>query len=141
MHKKKLMFLAVALLDSTQNIGFSIFLQWPVYVIGISWLNCRIPCHLKATSKDRCIRGYSVTTYPLSKYLSIMVTGYPHNYSCINYDIHLTQHIRLMVCLFVVLKATEGRKVHKRHNCISTYLALSGIQLQSGRVFGSCSHI
>ena len=58
------MFLAVALLDSTQNISFSIFLQWPVYVISISWLDCRIPCHLKATSKDGWIRGYSVTTYP-----------------------------------------------------------------------------
>lgn len=64
MHKKKLVFLAVALLDSNQNIGFSVFLQWPVYVIGISWLNCRIPCHLKATPKDRWICGYSVTTYP-----------------------------------------------------------------------------
>ena len=34
-------------------------------------------------------------------------------------------------CLFVVLKATEGRKAHKRDNCVSTYPALSGIQLPS----------
>ena len=133
MHKRKLMFLAVALLDSIQNIGFSIFLQWPVYVIGISWLNCRIPCHLKATSKDRWICGYSVTTYPLSHWVS--------TYSCIDFDIHLRQHIKLIVRLFVILKATEGRKVHKRHNYVSMYLALSGILLQSGRVFCSCSHI
>ena len=74
-----------------------------------------------------------VSTYPLSHWVS--------TYSCIDFDIHLRQHIKLIVRLFVILKATEGRKVHKRHNYVSMYLALSGILLQSGRVFCSCSHI
>ena len=31
----------------------------------------------------------------------------------IYFDIHSRQHITLIVCLFVVLKATEGREAHK----------------------------
>ena len=31
----------------------------------------------------------------------------------IHFDIHSRQHITLMVCLIVVLKATEGREAHK----------------------------
>ena len=42
---------------------------------------------------------------------------------------------RISMCL----KATEGRKAHKRDNFVSTYPALSGIQLPSGRVFCSYS--
>ena len=79
------------------------------------------------------ILSHYVSTYPLSHWVT--------TYSCIDFDIHLRQHIKLIVRLFVILKATEGRKVHKRHNYVSMYLALSGILLQSGRVFCSCSHI
>ena len=74
------------------------------------------------------MRGYSVTTYPPIHFVNIfliIVTAYP----CIHFDIHLRQHIKHVVCLFVVLKATKGRKVHKRDNCVSMYPALSGIQL------------
>ena len=57
----------------------------------------------------------------------------------IHFDIHLRQHlITLKVCLFVVLKAAEGREAHKSDNCVFTYPALSGIQLRSGTVF--CSY-
>ena len=56
-------------------------------------------------------------------------------YSRIHFDIHLRQHMHIK--LFVVLKATGGRKADKRDNCVSTYPALSGIQLRSGRVFCS----
>ena len=58
---------------------------------------------------------------------------------CIHFDIHLRQHIKLIACLFVILKATEGGEVDKSDNCISTYPARSGIQCQSGRVFCSYS--
>ena len=34
-------------------------------------------------------------------------------YFRIHFDIHLRQYIKLIVCVFVVLKATEGRKAHK----------------------------
>ena len=58
---------------------------------------------------------------------------------CIHFDIHLRQHIKLIACLFVVLKATEGGEANKSDNCISMYPARSGIQRQSGRVFCSYS--
>ena len=81
-----------------------------------------------------------VTMYPrihLINIVKIIVTTYPR----IHFSIHLRQHKMHTVCLFVVLKATEGRKAHKRDNCVSTYPALSGIQLRSGRVFCSyCSY-
>ena len=48
----------------------------------------------------------------------MIVTAYPR----IHFDVHLRQHKKHTVCLFVVLKATEGRKVHKRDNCISAKL-------------------
>ena len=49
-----------------------------------------------------------------------------------HFNIHLRQHIKLIACLFVILKATEGGEVDKSDNCISTYPARSGIQRQSG---------
>ena len=83
---------------------------------NLRWLNCRIPCHFKATPKNRWIRRYSVTTYVspypcihLVNIFSIIVTAYPR----IHFDVHLRQHRKHTVCLFVVLKATEGRKALK----------------------------
>ena len=79
------------------------------------------------------IRSHYVCTYPRIHLVnSHCVSVYPLRNT-------LRQRIKLIAsfCLFVVLKATEGRKAHKRDNCVSTYPALSGIQLQSGRVFCS----
>ena len=60
---------------------------------------------------------------------------YPH----IHFDIHLRQYIKpVQYVYFVILKASEGRMAHKSDNCVSTYPALSGIQIWSGRVF--CSY-
>ena len=58
---------------------------------------------------------------------------------CIHFDIHLRQHVKLIACLFVVLKATEDGEADKSDNCIFTYPARSVIQRQSGRVFCSYS--
>jgi len=78
-----------------------------------------------------------VSAYPLCHYVSaylcihlvnvfsIIVTVYPR----IHFDIHLRQRKKHTVCVFVVLKATEGRKAHKRDNCISTKLN-AGLALQ-----------
>ena len=76
---------------------------------------------------DAWILSHYVSAYPLCQYLfnnSHCISAYR-----IHFDIHLRQHIKHIVCLFVVLKATKGRKVHKRDNCVSMYPALSGIQL------------
>ena len=48
----------------------------------------------------------------------------------IHFDIHSRQHITLIVCLFVVLKATEGKEAHKL--AITVY---SRIQLFQGFSF------
>ena len=40
----------------------------------------------------------------------MIVTAYPR----IHFDTHLRQHKKHIACLFVVLKATEGRKTHPR---------------------------
>ena len=67
---------------------------------------------------------------------SFKVGWYPHK---ITGSSHLKTAYKGYRCLVVVLKATEGRKAHKRKNCVSTYPALSGIQLRSGRVLCSYS--
>ena len=82
------------------------------------------------------ILSHYVFAYPLSKN--------PLNNSycvpAIHFVIHLKQLIKHTVCLFDVLKATEGkRKAYKRDNCVSTYSALSGIELRRDRVFCSYS--
>ena len=83
------------------------------------------------------IRGYSVTAYPrihLVNIFKIIVAGYPRmRVSTSIYKAY--KAYRISMCL----KATEGRKAHKRDNCVYTYPALSGIQLRSGRVFCSYS--
>ena len=116
----------------------------------ICGLNCRIPCHFKETPK---IGGFRLSHYVSMYPLSHCVCAYPciHQvnifkmivtaYLRIHFDIHLRQRKEYTVCLFVVLNTTEGRKAHKRDNCVSTYPALSGIQLWSGRVFCSYSHV
>ena len=53
----------------------------------------------------------NVTTYPgdhLAIFFKIIFTAYPH----IHFNIHLRQHKKHTVCLFVDLKATECRKAH-----------------------------
>ena len=67
---------------------------------------------------------------------SFKVGWYPHK---ITRSSHLKTVYKAYRCLVVVLKATEGRKAHKRKNCVSTYPALSGIQPRSGRVLCSYS--
>ena len=52
---------------------------------------------------------------------------------------HLKQHIKHIVCLFVIPKAPEGRRANKRDNYESAFPAFSGIQLQRNRVFCSYS--
>ena len=96
------------------------------------------------------IWGYSVTTciyvsvYPwnhfVTLYLHIHLVRHPlNNRHWIHYDMHLKQHIKHIVCLFVVLKAPEGRTANKRDNYESAVPAFSRIQLQSNRVFCSYS--
>ena len=41
-------------------------------------------------------------------------------FSCTHPLRHLKQGIKHIICLFVVFKASEGRKAHKRENCVST---------------------
>ena len=67
---------------------------------------------------------------------SFKVGWYPHK---ITESSDLKTAYKAYRCLVVVLKATEGRKAHKRKNCVSTYPALSGIQLRTGRVLCSYS--
>ena len=96
---------------------------------------------------------YSVTTYLRIHFVtSIGVSAYSlsknplNNCYCvpaIHFVIHLKQCIKHTVCLFDVLKATEGKrkkKEYKRDNGVSTYSALLGIQLRRGRVLCGCSY-
>lgn len=86
----------------------------------------------------------SVSVKPLchsdTLYLHIHLVRYPlNNRHWIHYDMHLKQHIKYIVCLFVIPKAPEGRRANKRDNYESAFPAFSGIQLQSNRVFCSYS--
>ena len=91
-----------------------------------------------------CISTYplNVSTYPRIHLANICVSTYPHiHFQKVGYryfNITLRQRKKHTVCLFVILKATECRKAHQRDSCVSTYPALSGIQLRNGRVF--CSY-
>ena len=55
----------------------------------------------------------------------------------INFDIHLEEDMKHIICLFVVLKATEDRRASKRKDSVTMYPAFSGIQVERGSYFNN----
>ena len=54
-------------------------------------------------------------------------------YQRIQFDIHLRQHKKHTVCLCVVLKATGGRKSHRKGNCVSRIQFSQGYSFEVAR--------
>ena len=120
--------------------------DWKDDTVRLFGLTAEYPTTLKQSLKqvDKQILGHYVSAYPqiqlmstrihLTNIFKIIFTVYPHIH--ISTSIY-TQRKKHTVCLFVVLKAAECRKAHQ-DSCVSTYPALSGLQLRNGRVF--CSY-
>ena len=55
----------------------------------------------------------------------------------VHFDIHLEEDMKHIICLFVVLKATEDRRASKRKDSVTMYPAFSGIQVERGSYFNN----
>ena len=55
----------------------------------------------------------------------------------INFDIHFEEDMKHIICLFVVLKATEDRRTSKRKDSVTMYPAFSGMQVERDSYFNS----
>ena len=68
-------------------------------LLALVGLTAEYPATLKQPLK---IGGY-VDTQSLRIHVSTYISHWVTTYSCIDFDIHLRQHIKLIVCLFVIL--------------------------------------
>ena len=96
---------------NSNNIYLLSIIQSHIYIYKLNFTQAQFLKKILFTALEQKrfdIRSLSPTLRNL--WLLLVVTAYPH----IHFDIHLRQHKKDTVWLFVVLKATEGRKAQKK---------------------------